>query len=555
MISFRKKLLKIQRSLYLKNKRKIDETLVRDTALDRYSREYHRFLRHYESIVPSSALIRHVLSSDIVYHGDYHTLRQSQRSILRILREIVEKKPVMLCLEMLHSRDQELVDRFMNGELAEKEFLKKIEYRKKWEFKFENWRPLLDLCRKHHVPVFGINEPPEGKMSMRQRDESAAVIVATLAIRNPGALVYVVDGDYHISPNHLPARVEDKLRPLRIESRRTIIYQNDADLYWQLADAGREDADVLQIDESSFCIINSTPANKLQSYLNWLEYSDDAYHPLHTEWEDLSDESGNTTVPGIVKTICAVLELPYPEEAIERLEIYYGRHLDFMEMIEKSKELACMEREIWRKIKKDEGFLLEYAREGVDHYLIYLPNSSLNSAAEEATHFVNAVQRGPVRRPSDPFDRFYATVIIEALGFFGSKLINERRKAPLQSNLRTFIGSFKNAPRPPSRQDRIKLELSHLLLKHRYLDYIRSDGSAYRRAFGQHYGDRKGMAIDCATQLGYMLGDRLFYAVKKRKYPLKEVIGLFNADFSAAHVAFNKYRELITGLSTRRTTA
>jgi hypothetical protein len=273
---------------------------------------------------------------------------------------------------------------------------------------------------------------------------------------------------------------------------------------------------------------------------------------MHTEREDLSDDSGNTTVPGIIKTICAILELPYPAEAIERLEIYYGRHLDFMEMIGKSKELACMEREIWQKIRRDEGFLLEYAREGIDHYLIYLPNSSLNSAAEEATHLINAVQRGPAQRPSAPFDRFYATVITEALGFFGSKLINERRKAPMQSTLRTVIGSFKNTPRPPSRQDRIKLELSHLLLKHRYLDYIRSDVSAYHRTFGQLYGERRGMAIDCATQLGYMLGDRLYYAVKRRNFPLKDILTHFSEDFSGPGRAFNRYLELIAVVTQRR---
>jgi hypothetical protein len=351
----------------------------------------------------------------------------------------------------------------------------------------------------------------------------------------------------------LPARVEEKLRALRIESRRTIIYQNDVNLYWQLAEEGREDADVVQLSDDSFCIINSTPANKLQSYLNWLDYSDDAYHPLHEEWEDLSDETGNTTVPGIIKTICAVLDLPYPEEAVTRLDIFYGKHLDFMERIGASSELACMERKIWRKIRKDEGFLLEYGKDGADHYLIYLPNSSINSAAEEAAHFINAVARGPVRSPAAAFDRFYVTVITEALGFFGSKLINERRKAPTLSGLRKFIGSFKNVPHPPSRQERIKLDLSHLLLKHRYIDITETGADAYRRKFDPVYADRKGLAIECATQLGYMLGDRLFYAVKKRKYPVKEVISLFYAGFSEPLSAFKKYRELIAALSPRRT--
>jgi hypothetical protein len=552
MPSFRTKLLAIQRSLYFKNLRRIRETLVPEKALDRYAREYHRFLQRYDAIVPSSVLIRHVLASDVVYHGDYHTLRQSQRSVLRILREITDKKPVILCLEMFHTSDQEHVDRFLQGELSEKEFLTVIDYQKKWEFRFENWRPVLDLCKKNHIPVFGINEPVVGRSSLRTRDESAAVTVATLVIRNPGTLVYVVDGDYHISPTHLPARVNEKLNALRIEPKSTIVYQNDVNLYWQLAAQGREDADVLQIDDKSFCIINSTPANKLQSYLNWLDYSADAFHPMHAEWEDLSDDSGNTTVPGIIKTICAILNVPYPEEAAGRLEIYYGKHLDFMEMIEKSDELSCMRREIWRKIKKDEGFLLEYARGGTGHYLIYLPNSSLNSAAEEATHFIHAVIRGSGAQPRSPFDRFYAMVLTEAIGFFGSKLINERRKVQTVCGIRTYIGSYKNAPRSPSKREKVKIDLCHFLLKHRYLEHTTRAPAAYAGKFGTVYADRTGMAVEFATQIGYMLGDRMYYAVKKRRFPLKGIIDLFSEDLSGPGKAFDKYLTLIAAVSKRR---
>ncbi|MBN2035264.1 MAG: ChaN family lipoprotein [Chitinispirillaceae bacterium] len=552
MVSFRKKLLDIQRTLYLRNLRRIQQTLVPDKALDRYSREYHRFLRRYQTIVPSSTLLRSVVASDVVYHGDYHPLRQSQRCVLRILRDIVDKKPVILCLEMFYRGDQESLDQFMRNELSEKEFLKRIDFSQKWGFRYEHWRPVIDLCKTCHVPVCGFNEPSEGRMSLRQRDEGAAVTVATLVIRNPGTLVYAVDGDYHISPTHLPARVEEKLRALRIEARRTIIYQNDATLYWQLADEGREDADVLQISEDSFCIINSTPANKLQSYLNWLDYSGDAYHPMHEEWEDLSDETGNTTVPGIIKTICTALNLPWPEDALARLEIYYGKHLDFMEMIGASKELSSLEREVWRKIKKDEGFLLEFTRDGADHYLIYLPNSSLNSAAEEAAHFINAVMRGPYKRPRSPFDRFYATVMTEAIGFFGSKLINERRKVQTVCGLRNYIGSFKKAKRQPTKAQRARIDLCHLLLRHRYYEHTTNDPAEYERRFGPVYADRSGLAVEFATQLGYILGDRLYYTVKKRRFPLKNILDLFSEDFSPPRKAFVRYLELTAAVSKRR---
>ena len=44
---------------------------------------------------------------------------------------------------------------------------------------------------------------------MRRRDQYSAQIIAKALIRNPGKMIYVVDGDFHITPNHLPKNVAD----------------------------------------------------------------------------------------------------------------------------------------------------------------------------------------------------------------------------------------------------------------------------------------------------------------------------------------------------------
>ena len=40
--------------------------------------------------------------------------------------------------------------------------------------------------------------------SLKKRDQYSARIVAKAFLRNPGKLIYVVDGDLHIAPDHLP---------------------------------------------------------------------------------------------------------------------------------------------------------------------------------------------------------------------------------------------------------------------------------------------------------------------------------------------------------------
>lgn len=553
MHTLRRQLLKIQRKLYLKNLQRISESLTPDPALDRYSREYHKYLKHYESISSASDLIRHVIASDIVYHGDYHPLKQSQRSVLRILREIVDKRKIILCLEMLFADDQRLVDQYMQRKLTRKAFLEKINYEKKWGFRWENWKPIIDICRQNDIQIIGINSDQSDKRnSLTARDVYSAKIIGKILIRNPDALVYVVDGDYHVSPNHLPFQVESRLKVFDMEVKRTIIYQNDANLYWHLAHDNKEESDVLEITPDSFCILNTTPANKLQSYLNWLEFSEEAYHPAQADWEDLSEEAGNTTIPGLVKTICKILELPYPEKAVENLEVYYGKHLDFMGMISQSPRLSHMLSSVRQKIESNEGFLIEYEKSGIDSYLIYLPISSLNMAAEEATHFLNAALRGRLTRWLKPFDYFYYLVMTEAIGFFGSKLINEKRKVQTRNAIRKYLGSFKHKDKAPNREEQKKIHLCHLILKHRFNENLSHHPDDFKSKFKEIYRARTRIHRELATQLGYMLGANLFNAVRRRNFPLKEVIELFKEPFTEPYKAFLTYLNVSSKVARRK---
>jgi uncharacterized iron-regulated protein len=553
MPALRKQLLKIQRRLYLRNLRRIEETLAPDPALERYAREYHTYLKQYQSISSTSELIRHVMSSDVVYHGDYHPLKQSQRSVLRILREIVEKRKIILCLEMFYANDQRWIDQFLQRKITQKEFLEKIDYKKKWGFKWEHWKPVIDLCKKNKIPIAGINsDQSDKKNSLLERDIFSAIIIGKLLIRNPDTLIYVVDGDYHISPNHLPLQVEERLQVFDIAVKRIIIYQNSADLYWQLAHEHKEESDVVEISDDSFCIFNTTPANKLQSYLNWLEFSAEAYHPVQAGWEDLSEEAGNTTIPGIVNTICKILALPYPDDEMERLEVYYGKHLDFMSMISKSPKLSHLLPSVRHKIRRNEGFLLEYERNGDDSYLIYLPISSLNMAAEEATHLLNSIMRGRLTRRLKPFDYFYYMAMTEAIGYFGSKLINEKRKVQTRNAIRRYLGSFKHRDRAPNREEKRKITMCHLILKHRYYENLSYQAHEFREKLKDVYQARTRTQRVLATQLGYMLGEKIFLAVRKRKFPLKGIIKLFSEPFTEPYKAFLTYINISQRVNRRK---
>ena len=235
MKKLRGQLIRIHKKNYRKTVRSVRENLGPTPGLAIYEKEYLRYLRDYEDISNKTDLIRKASAADIVFHGDYHTLKQSQSSVLHMIRDIQGKRDLILCLEMFHGGDQKQVDRFLSGELSEASFLARIDYVKKWPFPWSHWKPLLDFCRDHRIPVLGINtdiENGKGIGSLRKRDRYSALIIAKALLRNPGKLLYVVDGDSHVSPNHLPKDVDELLARLAESAKVFIIVPNAETLYW-----------------------------------------------------------------------------------------------------------------------------------------------------------------------------------------------------------------------------------------------------------------------------------------------------------------------------------
>ena len=70
--------------------------------------------------------------------------------------------------------------------------------------------------------------------------------------------------------------------------------------------------------------------------------------------------------------------------------------------------------------------------------LVYLANLSINHVSEEATHFLKHLCVA-AELPTDPIDRFYANTLHEAIGFFGSKVINHKRKAATEIDFRYML--------------------------------------------------------------------------------------------------------------------
>jgi hypothetical protein len=291
-----------------------------------------------------------------------------------------------------------------------------------------------------------------------------------------------------------------------------------------------------------YCVMNTMPANKIQSYLNWLEYSEDAYFPVHNDWDVDGFEGRGTMVHEMVTTLTSIFKLEPPADALQKLAIYYPDDLHFMDLLYETPELKGKLRLVKDKIKRGEGFLLEYEHSGENTYLIYLANSNINMAAEEACHFLNAVLRGPLKKPVSPFDHFYRNVITECLGFLGSKFINEKRKAQSENSIRRFLGKVKRGEH--GRADQETIQVARHILQHFCMQRKTTEAAEFDKKFHIQYKSRSAISRIFSTQLGYMLGEKLYYAVKRGRFSMERIREFFRDPFDQPMKAFNCYLEI-----------
>jgi uncharacterized iron-regulated protein len=68
-------------------------------------------------------------------------------------------RPVAVGLEMFQQRDQSILDRWVAGELPEKEMIRAFE--RNWGPSWALYRPIFEFCRENKVTMLGLNVPRE----------------------------------------------------------------------------------------------------------------------------------------------------------------------------------------------------------------------------------------------------------------------------------------------------------------------------------------------------------------------------------------------------------
>lgn len=493
--------LSLQLSLFRSQKALIRQAVhASSTAFQAYERRYRRLTRRFETPISLRAVDDAVAAADIVYVGDYHTLRSAQQSYLRLVqRAVAAKRPVVIALEFVEGRHQAAVDAFLDGQLSERAFLTRIGHPYTGDFDiWPNFRPIFELARRMKLPVLAIDKRAGGSKSLERRDAYAALRIAEAARSETRPQVLVLMGQYHIAPCHLPLAVDTALGE---DTRRSlVVYQNCESVWWKLARGGQAgQVEAVRIREGELCLVHTSPLLCQQSFLDYLEAeSGDA--PL--------TEGGVAERFRKMARLIARFTGIRMGSALRDVAVITPGDPDALEVIRTRARFGPKELEQVRKqILARESYYIPRARTA------YLASLSLNHAAEEAAHFVRHAAIGAVMdAPRRPSDAFYARCMEEALGFFGSRLVNPRRHCQTIDEWANVFATRRGEER----------QIAAFLLAHKAAE---SEGAEEAARLIPLRRDRLFHAV--SHGLGYLLGHALHRAFEDGRVTRAEVRALF----------------------------
>jgi len=507
--------------------------------MKRYYREYKREVADFSRYADVKELIKKIPKSDIVYCGDYHTLGQAQKAQLKILSEILkERKDVLIGMEMVYIQHQKVLDSYIRGEISEGEFLEGSKYYEKWGFNWENYKPILRLAIDNGLRVIGLNYPAFNvRNSLSLRDTKAAQIIARLTLENPDKLIFVIFGDMHIASTHLPRRVKNELDKKNVARKHIIVFQNSDDIYFKLVKRNMENKiDVVMLKRNTYCIMNTTPYIKYQSRIHWMEDRD--YYVC--KFYDIGIDKGSRGDEVVFEDDV--------EELIDTLTRYFMLSADdipdFQVFSYDSKILVNRMRDnnvdmkyFRRMLKLHDSFFIP------EHNILCLGKPNTNHMAEQATVFLYHVNSLYDEGKLPFVDRYFARIIINALGFLGSKIINPKRKCSRIKDYAFFLEKYHNRKlkgKLKSQRESAKGLLRHYGILDRY---IKDEGDFCHRFKSLFELDQRVLGL-LSKSTGQILGENLFYAILQELISKKEIRKLFFNDFRMAGSGFQKYIEL-----------
>jgi hypothetical protein len=416
----------------------------------KYLREFNEAFRSYDSLLESEQIQNTLRAADVVLIGDYHALPAAQRYAASLVeqRALGGDRPVVLGVETIFARDQHILDEWWRREIDETEFRQRIRFELDWGYDWAPFHELLVTARDHAEAVYGLDcMPREDLRKIGARDRHAAAKIAEIRQHHPNAVIFVLFGESHLAPGHLPNALRQQIPGERILT----VLQNIDALYWSAAGERADKVEAVRVNDDVLCVFNATPLEKYESYRLFLD-----------QWSRCDDSPDFApTVYNLIDSLARFLEInrysPHngtqPKFLVDLMpEVYGGTHGGDSD--------ATLRRILSRRAlseKQLESMLTSVAERGGTYLpqvnAFYIHEFKMIPVAEDATRFLHQACQGlphwlkehsnkgedgslvgSNRDRRTAVDDFYARVVEHAVAYFGSRVLCPSRPAPEDSS-------------------------------------------------------------------------------------------------------------------------
>jgi hypothetical protein len=480
----------------------------------KYLREYSQAFRSYASLLDSQQIQNALHAADVVLIGDYHALPAAQRYAASLLeqRALAGDRPVVLGVETIFARDQHILEEWWRREIDETELRQRIRFDLDWGYDWTPFHELLVAARDHGEAVYGLDcMPRENLRKIGARDRHAAAKIAEIREQHPDAVIFVLFGESHLAPGHLPRVLQKGMQGARVLT----VLQNVDALYWRAAGERADKVDAVRVNDDVLCVFNATPLEKYESYRLFLD-----------QWSRC--ESGPDFAPTIynlIDSLASFLE-------INRYSPHNGTQprflVDMLPEVHGNSSDAMLRRLLSRKgiSEQQVGTMLASVQERGSAYFsqvnaFYVREFQMMHAAEDATRFLHHACRGLPSRLNGhgtndggagsttaavTTDAFYTRVIEHAVAYFGSRVLYPSRPAPETEDCPALSrAAVEKAAQAAGRTDEDKFESIAQNWGYRlgcqiYATYLagKAKPSSLRRLFLAHL-DKPGLARKVCT--------------------------------------------------------
>ena len=535
-------LRQLQQSLYDKAFKEA-RAIVGDSSrrIMAYSAKFERSLPSRFVFTTQADLLDALRQHQFILYGDFHTLRQSQRGLLRLLRSYVDRQrtdKVVIALEMFKHVDQDFIDGYLAGKLSEEAFLDSINYAVEWGFPWQNFKMILDFAKAKKLPVIGINTDNAGRDMLFVRDRYAAKCLVDAAETYPGYKIICLIGEYHLADDHLPKAlaVEHRRRGRKGKVMRVL---NNIDSYYfsKKRPSTHASTEYLRLRKDFFCIMNTPPWMKWQSFALWEEMRHmGAWHTSNHEADfdqdfDIHQEESydiDFQFLSFVKELAGFMQIEIDSSDMESFHVHFSPRGDFFQHLTQEGTVDSVEaHRIIGRASVDGVYYL--ARTNT----VLLTDISINNLAEAAGQYLHALLSSFEDSSENKTEDFYRRVLKAAVGMIASKILNPRRKCMELHHFRQVVRRQRGRRRTSAGDQRSRM--NHAVLRFdRWMELALAKEGARVEAL-----PRALLQLDADTDyhlsrvIGQMLGFNLYKKVIADKVSTVKIRRLFKKRISS----------------------